>query len=454
MSLISQIALTGLKASQIALAATAQNTANRNTAGYSRLDPVLQSRVGQGTSPGAGVDVAAIRRIADAFQNRQLWRAGAEQQLQAGARPYFQAVESLLAGEGSNISKGLDQFFAAVSEASATPSSQALRQQLLTEAGNLAQRFNSLSKGLQAQLDGLAAQREAVVVDINALTANLALMNRRITEAKAVGGDIATLQDHRDEMVRALGQHVRLQVRESAEGAYDIALDSGQPLVIGGTPSRLEVVRDGDGRQRIELQFATTRAGLSPNGLGGTLGALQISETQLLRPKQALLREMAGAFASRVNDVLTTGYDRNGDPGQPLFRHQPGSISQLLVLTGITPDQLAFSDTPGEAGNNRTLLALFEVRRQPVQLGGSTTTFNEAYAGLLGQVASASRQNQDDLAAAIQVTRQAQALRDGTSAVNDDEEAANLIAYQQAYQANMKVIATANTLFDAMLASF
>lgn len=237
MSLISQIALTGLQASQIALAATAQNTANRNTAGYSRLDPVLQSRVGQGTSPGAGVDVAAIRRIADAFQNRQLWRAGAEQQLQAGARPYFQAVESLLAGEGSNISKGLDQFFAAVSEASATPSSQALRQQLLTEAGNLAQRFNSLSKGLQAQLDGLAAQREAVVVDINALTANLALMNRRITEAKAVGGDIATLQDHRDEMVRALGQHVRLQVRESAEGAYDIALDSGQPLVIGGTPA-------------------------------------------------------------------------------------------------------------------------------------------------------------------------------------------------------------------------
>jgi len=152
--------------------------------------------------------------------------------------------------------------------------------------------------------------------------------------------------------------------------------------------------------------------------------------------------------------VLTTGYDRNGDPGQPLFRHQPGSISQLLVLTGITPDQLAFSDTPGEAGNNRTLLALFEVRRQPVLLGGSSTTFNEAYAGLLGQVASASRQNQDDLAAATQVTRQAQALRDGTSAVNDDEEAANLMAYQQAYQANMKVIATANTLFDAMLASF
>ncbi|OEC39388.1 flagellar hook-associated protein FlgK [Pseudomonas sp. 1D4] len=454
MSLISQIALTGLQASQIALATTAQNTANRNTAGYSRLHAVLQSRMGPVAGQGGGVDVAAIRRIADGFQNQQLWRAGAEQQLHAGARPYFQAVESLVAGEGTSISTGLDRFFGAVSEASATPSSQALRQQLLVEAGNLAQRFNGLSSGLQNQLDGLMGQREALVTDINGITANLALLNRRIIETKALGGDVATLQDHRDEVVKALGQHVQLRTLETPDGAYDITLASGQPLVIGDTASHLEVVRDADNQQHIELQFAGTRAGLSPKGLGGTLGALHVTETQLLRPNQALLREMAGQFAEQVNDVLADGFDRQGNPGQALFRFEPGSVSQLLTLTGIGPDQLAFSDAPGEAGNNRTLLALYEVRRQPVVLGGSPTTFHDAYAGLVGQVASASRQNQDDLAAATEVTRQAQALRDGTSAVNGDEEAANLIAYQQAYQANMKVIATANTLFDAMLASF
>ena len=75
-------------------------------------------------------------------------------------------------------------------------------------------------------------------------------------------------------------------------------------------------------------------------------------------------------------------------------------------------------------------------------------------AGLLGKVASDSRQNQADLKSATAVTQQAQSQRDSVSAVSLDEEAVNLMTYQQAYQANMKVINTANQLFDDMLAAF
>ena len=85
---------------------------------------------------------------------------------------------------------------------------------------------------------------------------------------------------------------------------------------------------------------------------------------------------------------------------------------------------------------------------------GSQVTLNDAYAGLLGQVASDSRQNQADLKSATAVTQQAQSQRDSVSAVSLDEEAVNLMTYQQAYQANMKVISTANQLFDDMLAAF
>lgn len=52
------------------------------------------------------------------------------------------------------------------------------------------------------------------------------------------------------------------------------------------------------------------------------------------------------------------------------------------------------------------------------------------------------------------MTDQAQAQRDSVSAVNLDEEAVNLMAYEQAYQANMKVISTSNDLFNAVLAMF
>ena len=56
--------------------------------------------------------------------------------------------------------------------------------------------------------------------------------------------------------------------------------------------------------------------------------------------------------------------------------------------------------------------------------------------------------------AATTVAEQAQAQRDSVSAVNLDEEAVNLMAYEQAYQANMKVISTSNDLFNAVLAMF
>ena len=78
---------------------------------------------------------------------------------------------------------------------------------------------------------------------------------------------------------------------------------------------------------------------------------------------------------------------------------------------------------------------------------------SEAYSGMLGDVASASRQNQADLKSAITVTEQAQSQRDSVSAVSDTEEAQAVMDYNKALQANMKVIQTANSIFDTILAA-
>jgi flagellar hook-associated protein 1 FlgK len=167
---------------------------------------------------------------------------------------------------------------------------------------------------------------------------------------------------------------------------------------------------------------------------------------------------MAAALAQMVNDTLAGGFDLNGNPGQPLFVYTPGSTSGMLAVTALTPEQLAFSSAgqsgTGEVGNNENLLALLELKSAKVNVAGSDVPLNDAYAGLVGRVGSASRQNKADLAAATVVAEQAQAQRDSVSAVNLDEEAVNLMAYEQAYQANMKVISTSNDLFNAVLAMF
>ncbi|MBC9249856.1 flagellar hook-associated protein FlgK [Pseudomonas alcaligenes] len=454
MTNLTQIAYSGVRASQIALSVTGQNTANVNTPGFSRLSTVMSSVSGQGSRSGGGVEVTSIRRISDDFLNQQLWRASTSQNYYSTSQQYLTALEELMAGDGSSISNGLDNFFAALSEASATPDSVALRQQIIGEAGNLAQRFNTLGSNIYTQLRSLQEQRSAMVSEINGLTSNIALLNKKIVATEAAGADTSALQDQRESLVTQLSKFASIRTNSAADGSLSVSLANGQPLVATASAAQLSVSLTATGEQEIGLSFAGTTFSLSQDNLGGSLGALYDTEYQVLRPNQDALSEMAEQLAQMVNDTLATGYDLNGNPGQPLLLFSPGSSANMLSLSGLQPSELALSDTAGETGNNGTLLELLELRNQSITVSGNLVSVNDAYAGLIGQVASVSRQNDADLTTATTVASQAQAQRDSVSAVNLDEEAVNLMTYQQAYQANMKVISTAKDLFDTMLAAF
>ena len=455
MSILGQIGYSGVRASQIALTATGQNIANVNTPGFSRLAPNLHSLGGQSSvSVGGGVQVSSIRRLSNDFQNQQLWRATTDKHYFNTNQQYLTALEGLIDSEGSSVSVGLDNFFAALSEASSTPESIALRQQIIGESKQLAQRFNGLSSNIGIQLNALQGQRVAMVSEINGLSGNIAELNAQIREMDSSGRDTATLRDYRDNLVKDLSQYAGIRVQEAADGTLSVSLANGQPLVAGTTAGQLNVSENVAGEQDMTLVFAKTTFPVNQKGIGGSLGSLYDMEYGALRPAQQDLHEMASALAAMVNDTLAGGFDLDGNPGQPLFVHNPGSTSSMLEVNPLAATELAFSSTPGEVGNNRNLLALLDLKSQGITVAGNTVPLNDAYASLVGRVASASRQNQADRSAATTVAEQAQAQRDSVSAVNLDEEAVNLMAYEQAYQANMKVISTSNDLFNAVLAMF
>ena len=455
MSILGQIGYSGVRASQIALSATGQNIANVNTPGFSRLAPDLHSLGGQtSVSIGGGVQVSSIRRLSNDFQNQQLWRASTDKNYFNTNQQYLTALEGLIDSEGSSVSVGLDNFFAALSEASSTPESIALRQQIIGEAKQLAQRFNGLNSNIGTQLNALQGQRVAMTSEINGLSGNIAELNAQIREMESSGRDTATLRDYRENLVKDLSQYAGIRVQEAADGTLSVSLANGQPLVAGATAGQLKVNENLAGEQEMTLVFAKTTFPLTQQGLGGSLGSLYDMEYGALRPAQQDLHDMAKALSERVNDTLAGGTDLNGNPGQALFVHNPGSTSGMLEVKALAAAELAFSSVAGEVGNNKTLLQLLDLKSQGINVAGNTVPLNDAYAGLVGRVASASRQNQADLSAATTVAEQAQAQRDSVSAVNLDEEAVNLMAYEQAYQANMKVISTSNDLFNAVLAMF
>jgi flagellar hook-associated protein 1 FlgK len=99
-------------------------------------------------------------------------------------------------------------------------------------------------------------------------------------------------------------------------------------------------------------------------------------------------------------------------------------------------------------GNNALLMA--GLQTQNTMLGGSVT-YAGAFAQLVSQVGSQTNQLQITSQAQTNMVNQTTQTQQSISGVNLDEEAANLIKYQQAYQAAGKAIQTANTLFSTLL---
>ena len=115
---------------------------------------------------------------------------------------------------------------------------------------------------------------------------------------------------------------------------------------------------------------------------------------------------------------------------------------------------MAFSGD-GNRGNSDVLKDLVALSNKAVAISGfGNTSLNDAFVSMVGKTAIKARQASSDYQAKSLLNKQAIAARDNVSAVNSDEEAANLMTFANAHNANMKVISTANELFESVLRLF
>lgn len=447
-------ALSGALASQLALSSSSQNIANLQTKGYTRQAALLSAVAPSAGSnqAGNGVRVSSLLRFSDNYKTQQLWRAASDLGAHSQTQPYLTQLEKVMGNDDSNLSGGVDKFFASLNAvAGVDPTSTPLRQQVVTAAGLLSQRFNSLNNVYNAQLQSVRQQRVAIVDSANTSIAAIATLNARIANANANGSNASSLIDQRDQAIDSLASQVGLEVSDQPDGTRDVSLKTGQALVLGGVAGKLSV--SGGATQAFSLSFAGTTFDLDVTRAGGQLGGLSAYEKDVLLPLQQNVAEMAQQIADKVNTQLMAGYAMDGTPGKPLFVYNPGSTSNMLqVASGFQTADLAFSGDglPGDTGNLQKLAA---IKNQPVTLTGlGAMLLSDADTQLVGKLAVDSQQNKGALETFQNMRDQAEADWQSTSGVNQDEEAVNLVEYQNMYQANMKVMSVANALFDATLA--
>jgi len=138
-------------------------------------------------------------------------------------------------------------------------------------------------------------------------------------------------------------------------------------------------------------------------------------------------------------------------------RTLPGALSGIdITLSGVPSNGDSFtieSNVQGVADNtNAVALGALQTTKLMLSAGGNpTANFQSTYSNLVSQIGNQASESKVALSAQQSLLDQATATRESLSGVNLDEEAANLIRYQQAYQASAKVMSIASSLFDEIL---
>ena len=152
-------------------------------------------------------------------------------------------------------------------------------------------------------------------------------------------------------------------------------------------------------------------------------------------------------------EQIETGITYDPEMGINLFPTPAGmETGYSIQLTGKAKagDTFVIEFNKDAVGNNVNALELGELQRKAT-LDNGTSNYNEVYSQLVSRVGSKTHELDVNREAQGILYAQAKAQREAVSGVNLDEEAADLVRYQQAYQANAQVIGAASEMFDTLI---
>ncbi len=153
---------------------------------------------------------------------------------------------------------------------------------------------------------------------------------------------------------------------------------------------------------------------------------------------------------------LTTVLEHDPKSGTDVFPTPGGDDFGFRVrITGRPKagDRFRIDFNTDGTGDNRNALALSDLQRKPV-LADGTSSYTEAYSQLVSRVGSKTHELDVNGKAQQLLLQQAEERASEVSGVNLDEEAANLVRYQNLYQANAQVISVANKMLETLMNAF
>jgi len=471
-------AVTGLSASSRAAELVAANVANASTEGYGRREIALQSSA---VSPGVLV-IDVIRYSSPVLTgDRRLAEASAvDKDVRADFLRQLEQAIGTPEGEGS-LGARIAAFDAALIEAASRPESEARLSTVANAAQALTRTFADISGQIQTARTQADRSVAYEVEGINTALRQVQALNVQIQTFQGSRRDPSALLDQRQVLVDKIASAIPLR-EVKREGGQIALLTTGGAVLLEGRAATLGFVPAGT----VAAQSSVANGGLSGLTLdgkplptvgadnpiaGGSLSARFAVRDELAVDAQARLDAMARDVMERFQ---SPGLDPTLAPGSAgLFtdRGQPfntatetGLSARLAVNMAVDPaaggalwrlrDGLG-AGAPGPAGQSALLTSLRGVLTEPRSpASGGFMPGNRSVSTLAGEMLSAvssrrvSAEGEASFSQARFTTLKEMELSEG---VDTDQELQSLLAIEQSYAANAKVIQSVEEMMKLIL---
>jgi flagellar hook-associated protein 1 FlgK len=472
-----KVAVSGLNSSKKALDTTGHNIANANTEGFSRQHTVQKTgpTVGIGhITYGTGSRVTHITRDHDPLVEKQLNSSITNFNYHKERSGILAQVEDIFVEiDEYGLNKTLNDFFNSFRDLANQPENETIRSVVREKARTTVQSFQQIRHSLDEISHHMGTKVQVAVEDINTLVGQVAKLNRKINQIEVNQGETGDLRDQRDLAVKNIAEFFELHTYVDEKRRFVVHAKGIGTLVAGDSTQEFSAARTNSEKTTngadgaMEVYFGKRKVGsISDKFRKGTLGGLyEVRNTQITK-LQKNLDKIAFNFVNAVNAIHTRGHRfHEGSEGRSIASLSTGiNFFQPVSTLENASREIDLSDevkesthniitalNPNSPGDNRVALAISKLQHEKI-LAEGTTTLEEEYLKSIGDIGLEARKSRLDEEHSNGLLAQINAIKERISGVSLDEEAANMVKFQHAFEASAKVIQTADEMFKSVLA--
>ncbi|TJY41947.1 flagellar hook-associated protein FlgK [Cohnella pontilimi] len=495
---------------QAALQTTGHNVANANTAGYSRqtvnmnatrpMEAPGMMRSGIPGQLGTGVEFSSITRIRESFLDSQFRNEAQGQGAWSVRADTLEKLETIVnEPSDSGLRSVLDKFWNAWHDLSENPEDLTARKLVRESAISLTDAFNQTSTQLENLKSDLSENIGIKVAQMNTSIQSIANLTDQIRRIESLGDNANDLRDQRDLLVDELSKVANISVQETPAG-YQVSMGA-QVLVANGTPTLMTeegiqasfggdltggelfgmIVSRDQYVSDYQQQLDTLIKGIVEGEVKVTIpaGAVLPEGTVLdgvtYSDSARTLKSAVTVTVNGLNGLHQLGYTSK-DPlaaagkffvskdGSPLtasnIRVSPDIMADAANIASSMRTTMVGSTESVVKGNKdlAMLIAQFNDTKINFNSVSSTATavpgnLNDYFRSMVGQLGVQTQEAHRQAENAKTVVEQVDGRRQSVSGVSLDEEMANMIKFQHAYNAAARFMTTIDQVLDRIINS-